>query len=126
MLLLEDRDGAILLEKRSAPGVWGGLWCPPEIGEADPGCWARDALGLEVVDPVAGGAVRHGFTHFELEIIPVRARLRSGPAPGLMEADRWVWYNPRSPARLGLAAVVTRLLAGDGPGGGPVQETEES
>jgi len=126
MLLLADPDGAVLLEKRPAPGVWGGLWCPPEIGADDPRSWARDALGLEIVDPVAGEVVSHGFTHFELEITPIRARLTASPAAGLMEADQWVWYNPRSPARLGLAAVVTRLLAGDGPGGTQVHETEES
>ncbi len=126
MLLLSDGEGAILLERRPAPGIWGGLWCPPEIGEADPGSWARQALGLEIADAVAGEALSHGFTHFELEITPVRAKLGGEPAAGLMEAGRWVWYNPRSPARLGLAAVVTRLLAGRGPGGAPFQETEES
>ena len=63
---------------------------------------------------------------FELEITPIRARLPDEPGARLMEAGRWVWYNPRSPARLGLAAVVTRLLAGDGPGGAKVQDTEES
>ena len=126
MLLLADPEGAILLEKRSAPGVWGGLWCPPEIDAADPAVWARDVLGLEILDPVAGEALRHAFTHFELEITPVRARLPAGPDARLMEAGRWVWYNPRSPARLGLAAVVTRLLAGDVPGRTPVQDMEAS
>ena len=27
-----------------------------------------------------------------------------------MAGDGWLWYNPRSPARIGLAAVVERLL----------------
>ncbi len=109
MLLLEDAQGAVLLEKRPPAGIWGGLWCPPELGGRSPESFARDVLGLDVETVGEQSPVRHGFTHFELEITPVRARARQGDG-ALMEAGRWVWYNPRSPARLGLAAVVSRLL----------------
>ncbi|MEJ2513653.1 MAG: A/G-specific adenine glycosylase [Gammaproteobacteria bacterium] len=109
MLLLEDIAGAVLLEKRPLSGIWGGLWCPPELGAESAEAFAQATLDLAVESVGDGAPLRHGFTHFELEITPVRARLLEG-AGGLMEADRWVWYNPRSPARLGLAAVVSRLL----------------
>ncbi|MFU8896876.1 MAG: A/G-specific adenine glycosylase [Gammaproteobacteria bacterium] len=109
MLLLQDQAGALLLEQRPPQGVWGGLWCPPELGEESPADWAARVLGaaVEAAPPLA--AVRHGFTHFELEIEPVPARVTSDGAI-LMEPGRWVWYNARSPARLGLAAVVSRLI----------------
>jgi A/G-specific adenine glycosylase len=109
MLLLEDEVGAVLLERRPPSGIWGGLWCPPELGEEGAGDWAARVLGAttEAAAPLA--PVRHGFTHFELEITPLRARLDRPPAR-VLESDRWVWYNARSPARLGLAAVVGRLI----------------
>ena len=119
MLLLQDARGAVLLEQRPPTGVWGGLWCPPELGEESPENWSRRVLGapVRIASPLA--PVRHGFTHFELEIMPLRARLEAA-APRLMESGRWVWYNARSPAKLGLAAVVERLIAAlDGPEAGP-------
>jgi A/G-specific adenine glycosylase len=111
MLLLEDREGAVLLERRPPQGIWGGLWCPPELGEASAAEWAERTIGavIEYAGPLP--RVRHGFTHFELEIEPVPARL-AGETPAVMEPGRWVWYNARSPARLGLAAVVGRLITG--------------
>lgn len=110
MLVLQDADGAILLERRPGHGVWGGLWCPPEIGAEPAGEWSRRELGIASVPGGPLGTLRHGFTHFELAIEPVHARAVVVP-PRAMEGGRWVWYNPRSPARLGLAAVVGRLLA---------------
>lgn len=116
MLWLRDPTGAVLLERRPSPGVWGGLWCPPELGEESPEDWAARVLGLAVECGAPQGVVRHGFTHLELEIEAVPARLAAPAA--VMEPGRWLWYNARSPARLGLAAVVPRLtasLSGEGP-----------
>jgi A/G-specific adenine glycosylase len=119
MLLLQDASGAVLLEQRPAAGIWGGLWCPPELGVESPESWSERVLGAPVRAQPPLAQVRHGFTHFELEITPLRARLE-GVAPRLMESGRWVWYNARSPAKLGLAAVVERLIAAlDGPDAGP-------
>jgi A/G-specific adenine glycosylase len=99
----------VLLERRPPRGVWGGLWCPPELGEESATDWAARTLGagIDLAAPLA--AVRHGFSHFELEIEPLPARLVGTPTC-LMEPGRWVWYNARSPAKLGLASVVSRLI----------------
>ena len=110
MLLLSDTEGAVLLERRPPSGVWGGLWCPPELGDESPDAWARRVLDAGVRPNGALAPVVHGFSHFELEIEPVSARLEHAPS-ALMEPGRWVWYNAASPARLGLAAVVSRLIA---------------
>jgi A/G-specific adenine glycosylase len=122
MLLLRDAAGAVLLERRPPQGVWGGLWCPPELGAEAAEDWARRVLDapIDAAPPLA--PVRHGFTHFELVIEAVPARLAAPPAR-LMEADRWVWYNARSPSRLGLAAVVRRLIEAVSPVTGAAQES---
>jgi len=114
MLLLRDVAGALLLERRPLQGIWGGLWCPPELGEESAPDWAMRVLGAPVTAGSPLATLRHGFTHFELEIEPVPADL-CAPSPTLMEPGRWVWYNARSPAKLGLAAVVSRLIEAHAP-----------
>jgi A/G-specific adenine glycosylase len=110
MLLLEDADGAVLLVRRPATGVWARLWAPPELGTEEPADWTRRELGVDAGPARPLPRLKHGFTHFELDIEPVHVRL-AGPPARLMEGGRLVWYNARSPQRLGLAAVVPRLLA---------------
>jgi A/G-specific adenine glycosylase len=123
MLLLRDAAGAVLLERRPPQGIWGGLWCPPELGEEPAADWALRVLGatIETARPLA--TVRHGFSHFDLEIEPLPARVAAAPA-ALMEPDRWVWYNARSPAKVGLAAVVSRLIESPAPGRAAVAQKE--
>jgi A/G-specific adenine glycosylase len=125
MLLLRDEAGAVLLERRPPQGIWGGLWCPPELGEAPADDWALGTLGMQVREAPPLPVVRHGFTHFELEIQPVPARLDARHA-GTMEPGRWVWYNAATPARLGLAAVVSRLIGALPPLCAASPDTEES
>lgn len=109
MLLLTDKDGAVLLEQRPPSGIWGGLWCPPELGDEPPEQWGLRTLGASIDADAPLAPIRHGFTHFELEIEAVPARV-AAVRPGAMESGRWVWYNARSPAKVGLAAVVSRLI----------------
>jgi A/G-specific adenine glycosylase len=115
MLLLRDAAGAVLLQRRPPQGIWGGLWCPPELGAEPADAWVQRTLGAAIEAGPPLTPVRHGFTHFELEIEPVHARLTAG-ACAVMEPDRWVWYNAGSPAKLGLAAVVSRLIQAVLPG----------
>lgn len=113
MLMLRTDAGEVLLEKRPPNGVWGGLWgfpeCPPAANTAII-AWCRDRLGLSVNELQPWAAVQHGFTHYRLDITPVRARVAK-PANTVMEAQRWVWYNIRYPDERGLAAPVKRLLS---------------
>lgn len=125
MLLLSDAAGAVLLERRPPQGIWGGLWCPPELGEEPAAEWAVRVLGAAIEPTPPPAALRHGFTHFELEIQPVPARIEA-PPPASMEPGRWVWYNARSPAQLGLAAIVSRLIESRASGCAAVALKESS
>jgi A/G-specific adenine glycosylase len=125
MLLLIDDAGGILLEQRGPSGIWGGLWCPPELGDESAHAWADRVLGASIEPAAVLATVRHGFTHFELEIEPVCARVGTF-APRVMEPGRWVWYNARSPARLGLAAVVSRLIEAQAQSRAPLAVKEPS
>ncbi len=110
MLLAWRADGQVLLQRRPAHGVWGGLWTPPQFEtlEAAAGfcsTWLeRPDASFEPMPPL-----RHSFTHFELQITPLRARCAGVHA--VMDAAPMLWYNPRQPAPIGLPAPIVKLLS---------------
>jgi A/G-specific adenine glycosylase len=108
----------ILLEKRPPTGIWGGLWSFPEVESiAAIDTWCINQLGVSPATKQTWPGVSHSFSHFEFAMTPVEITFKAGsgavaklPHSGVMEADRWLWYNTRSPAGIGLAAPVARLL----------------
>ncbi len=108
MPLLASRDGAILLYRRPASGLWGGLWSLPELDDLA----ALDPLAtrhaLELGERRALPGLTHTFSHFQLTIEPWLIRVEQA-SPVMAEAD-WLWYNLATPPRLGLAAPVKKLL----------------
>jgi A/G-specific adenine glycosylase len=110
MLLLQDRQGHLLLEQRPPTGIWGGLWSFPElpVGE-DARHWCMVQTGdqhfLEKDMPTR----RHTFTHFHLDIRPKQILLEKTGCQ-VLDGDRYVWYNPAQPDERGLASPVKRLL----------------
>jgi len=112
MLLAVDTDGQVLLQRRPPQGIWGGLWTPPEFEQQEAATrFCATALAAAQLDPQPLPGVRHAFTHFELEITPLRARCQR--ALTVMEGGGTLWYNPREPARIGLPAPIAALLASD-------------
>ena len=94
LLLIENARGELLLERRPEKGIWGGLWCPPVIegGKA----------GAKIIERLP--AIHHAFTHYDLELHPVRVR-----ANGTRHAGDWV--KLRALSRYGLPAPVRKLLS---------------
>jgi A/G-specific adenine glycosylase len=112
MLLAVDGDGQVLLQRRPPQGIWGGLWTPPEFEHQEAATrFCATALGAAQLDLQPLPGLRHAFTHFELEITPLRARCQR--ALTVMEEGGTLWYNPREPARIGLPAPIAALLASD-------------
>jgi A/G-specific adenine glycosylase len=109
MLLLLDQ-GEVMLEKRPAPGIWGGLWCFPEMPErGDPAdhCASRFGLGVSRVESLA--ALRHGFTHFTLNIHPLVCHVERR-SPHAAEPSR-IWLPLEQAARSAIPVPVKKLLA---------------
>ncbi|MFO0452492.1 MAG: A/G-specific adenine glycosylase [Pseudomonadota bacterium] len=106
-LVLRAGD-AVLLERRPPTGLWGGLWGFPEFESRDAAvefALARHgAAELRAWAPLA-----HAFSHFDLDVEPYVADVTASAA--VAEPERWTWYDPRSPSKLGLAAPVAGLLA---------------
>ena len=110
MMVLHDGKGRILLQKRPPSGVWGGLWSLPECPvETDLERWCRESIGCEVTALQQLQQRRHTFSHFHLDILPARARVKN-PNRRVMDGDEWVWYNPSQPDNRGLAAPIALIL----------------
>ena len=103
-----DARGAVLLVKRPEQGLLAGMLQPPlgPWGEAFPG--PDDALAQA---PFAAkwkrctGFVKHGFTHFALEIEVWRAEL------GRRNGFDGLWVHPRDLHRVALPTVMRKILA---------------
>jgi A/G-specific adenine glycosylase len=110
MVVVTDVTGDILLEQRPPSGIWGGLWslpeCPPDQALER---WCQEVLGCDVEERDSLLPRRHSFTHFHLDITPVRVAVKN-PAKGLMDAGSRVWYKLSQPDDRGLAAPVSRIL----------------
>ena len=110
MLLASRQDGEILLQRRPTRGIWGGLWSPPEFDSAEAvRHYCRVTLRGAMLEPTPLPVLKHGFTHFDLEITPMRARCEG--FAGVMEGNEMLWYNARVPARIGLPAPIATLLS---------------
>ena len=92
-VLLIERAGTILFEKRPSVGIWSGLWSLPEVDvDADVACQCNARFATDVVVGEALPPIEHGFTHFRLTLHPQRIGVRTWPpraeAPGLIWLTR--------------------------------------
>jgi len=110
-LLVMPGKHEVLLEKRPNQGIWGGLWCFPEIAAdtASIEAWCLDRLQTTPTALQALTPFRHTFSHYHLDINPVLVSI-DRPAETIMETDDRLWYNLARPQTLGLAAPVVKLL----------------
>ncbi|PSF07244.1 A/G-specific adenine glycosylase [Marinobacter fuscus] len=112
MLILEDTEGRVLLERRPPTGIWGGLWSLPEL---DPAYGAEELqeacsreLGLNCHTPELITGFRHTFSHYHLHIQP--ARLPVNRASAVADADNRRWLHRDEALTLGLPAPIRTLL----------------
>ncbi len=112
MLLIEDPQRRILMQRRPPSGIWAGLWSLPEAPDHSA---AREFLRrhshAKFDDFESLPIIEHGFSHFRLHIEALHwqgseTRHRIGDNPDLC------WQSPDELAELGLPAPVKRLLAG--------------
>ena len=108
-VLVLERAGTILLEKRPGAGIWAGLWSLPEVDpEADVArhCAARFLAKVTVSDALP--PIEHGFTHHRLTIHPQRVAVRAWPTRA--EAPGYVWVTREDALAAALPAPIRKLL----------------
>ena len=111
MFILQNASGEVLLEKRPATGIWGSLYSLPE--SAEPSSVPKLA-GASIDSGKANGSeelekIRHSFSHYHLDIIPVR--IPATKLDEIAETERWLWYPLDHSLKVGLAAPVKKLLS---------------
>ncbi|MDD3529933.1 MAG: A/G-specific adenine glycosylase [Gallionellaceae bacterium] len=108
IMLVLWHGGEILLEKRPATGIWGGLWSLPECpADADPGEAAR-RLGYAAEPLTALPGLTHTFSHFRLHIRPHALAVPVRPA-AVAEAGR-LWLSPAEARAAALPTPVRRII----------------
>ncbi|MDE1465414.1 A/G-specific adenine glycosylase [Spartinivicinus poritis] len=113
LVMIVNQHGEVLLNKRPAAGIWGGLWSLPETdADTAQAKWLtslENTLQLKLAKPEVWNPLRHTFSHYHLDITPVKLFLRQSTQP-LLEPEQWLWYNLDQPATVGLAAPVKKLI----------------
>jgi A/G-specific adenine glycosylase len=108
VLIARNAAGSLLLERRPPSGLWGGLWTFPQFDTSEAAlAWATERFG-SVSDSQTLGAYAHAFTHFDLTLHPLIVSV--GRDAAINDADRYLWYDPVHPARIGLAKPAVDLI----------------
>jgi len=109
LAMLTIDNNSVLLERRPPTGIWGGLYSFPEFADETALDQWLTTINSAASQRTAWGAVKHSFSHYDFIMHPVKVEI--GELPGkVMDDDRWLWYNTASPAQVGLAAPVKKLL----------------
>ena len=109
-MLIAIRAGQfVLLERRPPQGIWGGLWGLPEFPSAEAAMeWSARELRSEAGPRETLAPLHHAFTHFDLQIDPIRLECQGDHR--VMEPERYVWYNAAAPQVLGMPTPVKSLI----------------
>ncbi len=98
---------AVLLERRPASGLWGGLWSPPQFAnESEALAWCAREFGVENAEALS--PIDHAFTHFDLRLKPLLVRGRRKLQ--VLDGDDRLWYQLNAPPRVGLPQPIRRLF----------------
>jgi A/G-specific adenine glycosylase len=110
-LVVAMRGGhKVLIERRPPAGIWGGLWGLPELPtRAHAEQWCQEHLSGAGA-PRRLAPLEHAFSHFDYRMRPLVVRCL-GKAGTLRDDDRYRWYDPLRPARVGLPRPIATLVA---------------
>ena len=104
-----DGAVAVLVERRPAAGLWGGLWSPPQFeSEFAALDWCRREVGEPERSSQHLSPIHHAFTHFDLHLNPLRVRCR--PHTAVHEGDDRLWYRLETPPKVGLPQPIVKLF----------------
>jgi A/G-specific adenine glycosylase len=110
LLILYNQQGEILLEKRPPVGIWGGLWSFPECSlNENISQWCEKNYSAQISRFEPWPQLRHTFTHFHLDIVPVLGEINQWTPP-LMESERIIWYKAQQKNKKGFPAPIVKLL----------------
>ncbi len=110
VLLARDVQGRVLLQRRPPAGIWASLWSLPEAADHTAArVWlkAHCDVDYDQAEPLA--AIAHGFTHYRLQLQPLRwsnVALRAA----VRDNDDLRWVTRDALASLGIPAPIRTLI----------------
>ncbi|ARB91959.1 A/G-specific adenine glycosylase [Legionella longbeachae] len=110
LLVLHNEQGYIYLEKRPSPGLWGGLWCLPNIStDKCPLDFIRVNYDLSGEHPQPLLAFKHRFSHFHLEINALS--IKTTFFGRQLSENQGQWFAKEQLNSLGLAQPTRKILS---------------
>jgi A/G-specific adenine glycosylase len=109
LLWAHQPDGAAWLERRAAPGIWGGLYCFPVFGSEEDLLAALPAKLQARLTPMKPFV--HVLTHKDLRLSPMRLELSAREAGAADLPGGGAWFARTAWEGLGLPAPIRKLLA---------------
>lgn len=110
LLVLYNEQGLIYLEKRPPTGLWGGLWCLPELAmNLCPQQYILHQYQFIGEKPMPLMAFKHRFSHFHLEINAVRIDTRISSR--VIAESNGQWFTRDMLCSLGLAKPTSVILS---------------
>lgn len=108
LLIIRNRQGEYLMEKRPPSGIWGGLWSLPELSLEQPvDRSVKDNWQLNVESYTDLPVFRHTFSHFHLDITPCEI-IAEIEGNAIADNDSYQWCAQVN--LLALAAPVSMIL----------------
>lgn len=109
LLLIQQQK--LLLEKRPSSGIWGGLWCLPEIETGiDATLYCQHYWGIKAQSAIELPALDHQFTHFKLRIYPQLLQVASNT---FVPQNKFIWIKPTDALEQAIPAPIRKLLKQD-------------
>lgn len=98
----------LLFEKRPSSGIWGALWCPPEIETGvDAAIYCQHHWGIKVQSPIELPTIDHQFTHYKLRI---HSQLLKVVSNNHVQQNQFIWIKPSDALEQAIPAPVRKLL----------------
>lgn len=118
-MLIPFYQGRVLMQKRPASGIWGGLWGFYEAASNAPSDYP-DAIQLAISSgqeyTQTLSPFRHTFSHFHLEITPILITLTTPPINSIKEnainddENQQLWFDIHQATNVGLAAPTVKIF----------------
>lgn len=109
LLIIQDAQGRVLLEKRPPVGIWGGLWSFPIFdGETEIGKAFQKKYSYGITLQGTLSSFYHTFSHVRWAIHPTIFRLN--PSFSLSDTSEILWINPKESPKIGLPKPIMHLL----------------
>jgi len=110
MLICQNQQGELLLQKRPPVGIWGGLWSLPELNDlAVIDEWTHQS-GIIIQSTLEKWPERrHTFSHYHLDITPILIETQATPNR-IMDTDIENWFKLPDIKQKGLAKPISDII----------------